>query len=324
MRPISALVISDRPDVSEAPDRPYRYACADHISSLRDIDGFQWLGVISPEPELLSIAEAEWQADVTGVSIDDLDPEIEPDLAVLLTAPEKRAEIVQRLGRIRHLVVEPPLGLGVADSEYFNHLCRTNDIHLHVSGAWRLDANVLALSDGGCRRAIGALIAGGGLFGQGLWHTGLMWIDVLQAIFGEVEAVRALGDPHFADASVIPADQAVPFAISLDGYKMIAAHPIAADGPRGPHVDLWGTEGRLTLSFDANRSRLEIQTPDSESRLSTADYGDALVAFYRHLYASASGAEEPLWTGDAATQCERIVETILTSADDDGEIFRFR
>ena len=63
---------------------------------------------------------------------------------------------------------------------------------------------------------------------------------------------------------------------------------------------------------------------DDAPKETLAGYGDSLTLFYDNLRAAAMDGADPAWDGNAATDCERIVETILSSADDGGAVYRYR
>jgi len=323
-KPLTVLVIGDSPLDPTALSGPYRHALGTHAKLLRGHPGLDFLGIIAPAPELIAKARDEWQVKVAETSFDDVAELPHTDIAIILTAPEVRADIVQQLSGTRIIVTDTPLGLGVGDSETFAELCRTNGKHLMICAPWHMDPMVRLLSGGNCKRLIGQLAGGGGVYGSGLWHTGSIWVDIVRAIAGEIDVVQSIGSARFLDGPQLPDDQAAPFALTLADGTVIAAHPMKEGKAAELHLNLWGTTGRLDLSLGRQGSRASITRGDDKTVVRTAGPREAIAAFYDELAKISDGAlPNAPWDGESGLVTERIVEAALDSADNGGDAFHF-
>ncbi|MEK9724004.1 MAG: hypothetical protein VW405_11060 [Rhodospirillaceae bacterium] len=239
------------------------------------------------------------------------------DIAVLLTAPERRADILQHLSGIDVAVAASPLGLGMADAEALLAFCKTNGIAALADGAWRADPLVGRLADGGVAAAVGEVTGVTGVFGTGLWHTGVLWIDLIDRLIGPIDMVQAVEDTRDIDNGPIPGDQAAAFALGVSPRNGIGQVAATAHAGATPHLDLHGTAGRLSLVL-------------GETGLAIADTAGAagggaatLDAFYANLAEVLDGTADPVCTMAEMIEVEQIVEAILDSADRSGERLYF-
>jgi len=329
MSALSVLVIGDDPVDPDPEISPYRYSLAAHVECLRGNPAFDWLGVIAPAPDLVRTAGTEWQANVAATSVAEAGELPKVDVAVLITAPETRADLIQMLTGVRWVVVEPPLGLGVADSEAFLQLCETNGVTVFVNGGWRADPVIRSLENGGLEERIGRVIGGSGIYGTGLWHTGTLWIDVIQQVLGPVGLVQALDDARHLDDPVEPGDQAAGFAVTVErttpwGRVVVTGFSHPGRRPLRPHLDLWGEKGRLSLSFEADATRLVVSPDGAPPHSAVAPMAETLAHFYANLAEAVREREAAVCMGDHMLDAERVIEAILESADENGERYHFR
>ncbi len=324
----SVLIFCDQPYAEAATLGPYRFTLNAHMAAVQTSQELHWLGLVAPAPDLLNMAKETYKVDIAATGLDQLGPLPTPDVAVILTAPEYRADIIQRLTGVRWIVTESPLGLGMADTEALEDFCRTNGVQVLASGAWRADPLVEFLANDGVREAVGAVQGVTGWYGQGLWQSGVQWVDLCQYLIGPVASAMALEDARYLDRPLIPEDQSAAFCLSLNprgAAREVTAAALFRDQPGfAVQFDIFGDGGRLSLTVDGDRSLMELSPNDGPVQKETAPCGAALSRLYANLAACAAGTGDPVCPITDIVEAERIIEAVLNSADQGGERYHFR
>lgn len=322
------LLIGDDPFTATGGLGPYRFSLEDHAAAIQRAAHLELSGLITPAPALLDKARDTWGVACVGEDFAGADTPLAADIAVLLTAPELRADYVQQLHGVSTVVVEPPCGLGVADSEAFMDLCETNHLTVRVAGAWRTDPMIAKLAAEGPEAMIGPIEAVTGMYGFGLWDRGIMWIDIVSQLLGPVAMIQALEDSRPIDQPDIDGDLAVTFLMTVDlerRYGQIMATALAASDARAPsYLELIGADGRLHLTFLAEKTELRHWRPNQEGPVERADHIAALDHLYTDLDAAPSGNGLPALTIADAVGIEHLIEAILDSADHGGDRYHCR
>jgi len=328
MPPHSVLIIADNPFTEAGELGPYGYTLDAHATAIREHDDFYWLGCIAPAPEFLRRAKQEWQTPIAVTSLDELAEPPAADIVILLTEPQRRAGLIQQLGGARWVVVEQPLGLGVADSEAFMGFCRTNGVEVLVNGAWRTDPLVRTLAGGGAAAAIGDIQCAFGAYGQGLWHMGTMMADLVPHVLGPISIVHALEEVRHIENAAVPDDQSAAFCLNLHRPRASGDLIVTVDCRNavetGLYLTILGNGGRLTLSITEAGSTLQTEPIGGPLRTQSSSANKILKAFYANLAACAAGTETPACPIADAVDAERVIEVVLDSADHDGERFHYR
>ncbi|MBT7511234.1 MAG: hypothetical protein HN650_12635 [Rhodospirillaceae bacterium] len=337
MKELSALIIGETPYLSHLRNGQNQVLPMTHMDALCSCSHFTWIGSSSSNLDRVYVNFDENRLNQDAVSplsnaLTDL------DLAVILTRPQDRLEIVQQLIGVRCIVIEPPLGLSLTESEAFLAFCASNNIRVVVSSTWRSEPLLQSLAMTGIEERIGKIFGGAGTFGAGLWHSGTLWIDLARHLLGDIEMVQALGDAkHAEDASVrddqfSPFAQFAPFALTINSSSQ-ARQFVLTSVPQDlcharSELNLWGEMAGLNLVFNENEIRLLVANADgSIGQPETFATSVTLGAFYNSVAQAIAGVSDV----SAATFCEgadmlfaeRVVEAILDSADQNGERYYF-
>ena len=154
---------------------------------------------------------------------------LEPEVAVLAIPPEGRAEVLAALPSVRAVMLEKPLG-PPSVREPLLELIEKRKIVTQVAYWRRGDPTLCALPD------IGRMQAAFGLYGGGLRNNGSHLVDMVRMLMGEVTVCARWNAVWGASA----------FALEHE-YGQVAIQPLRFSKYREVSLDIWGTEGRITI-----------------------------------------------------------------------------
>jgi len=299
------------------------FPIATHAQALRADDGFEWIGVVDPDPAARKSAEDDWQ--VPGFeTLADAAP-LAPDVLVLAAPPGSRADALAALPSVRAVFAEKPLGN--ADGEALIRLAGARGIPLQVNYWRRGDETLGALAAGDLKLRIGTMQAGTGIYGNGLANNGSHLIDLIRMLTGEPVWVQAIGDAVPLKGGPVPGDIQTAFALGTAKGAVITVHPIDFSHYREVALDLWGTAARMTFQQETLDIRHLPRTPnrglDNEHEIASergaplkCTVADALPRLYRNLHDAVANGAALLSSGESALITERIIALIRRSAED--------
>ncbi len=298
------------------------FPIATHGQALRADDGFDWIGVVDPDPAARQCAETDWN--VAAFETPSLASHLEPDILVLATPPGMRTDTLSFLPSVRGVFVEKPLG-GV-DGEALSLQAEARDIPLQVNYWRRGDETLGALASGEIKQLLGTLQAGTGVYGNGLDNNGSHLIDMIRMLLGEPRWVQAIGDAVPLNGGPVAGDIHVAFALGMGGNAVITVHPLDFGHYREVALDLWGTAARLSLQQETLDIRHLPRTANrglDNDHVIAADRGaplpctvaDALPRLYRNLHDAVENGAKLLSPGASALVTERIIGLIRQSAE---------
>lgn len=308
------------------------YPYATHAQVLRGHPRFAWAAAVDPAEGARSAARGRWGVPLVAAGAADLPPDAGVEVAVIATPPEARLGIVEALPDLRAVIVEKPLG-GPEAARAFLDSCARRGILVQVNLWRRADPGFRDLAAGGLRARVGAVQAGFGLYGNGLRNNGTHLVDFVRMLLGEVEAVEALG-PAVSPAHLpLAGDVELPFALWVRGGPLVACQPLDFTRYREVGLDLWGTEGRLSILQEGlvplrfpkvpNRAMSgegEVASDAPEPVPSTV--GVALRHLYDDLARALDGGAEPVSPAGSALRTEAAVEAVVASAAGGGRRVR--
>jgi predicted dehydrogenase len=298
------------------------FPVATHAQALRADDGFDWIGVVDPDPAARKCAENDWQ--VPGFADLAAAAGLAPDVLVLAAPPGARTEVLAQFPTVRAAFTEKPLGN--RDGETLLAATDAAGIQLQVNYWRRGDQTLGALSSGGLKSRIGTLQAGTGVYGNGLDNNGSHLIDLIRMLVGEPAWVQAIGDVTQPQTSPIEDDIHTAFALGFDGGAVITVHPLDFSHYREVALDLWGSNGRMSFQQEtlnirhlprvANRGlENEYEIAADQGTVLPATVADALPRLYRNLHDAVIHGAPLLSPGSSAIVTERIISLIRRSAD---------
>lgn len=298
------------------------FPIATHAQALTADDGFDWIGVVDPDPAARHSAETDWN--VPAFETPFLASHLEPDILVLASPPGMRTDALSFLPSVRGVFAEKPLG-GV-DGEALVQIAEGRRIPLQVNYWRRGDETLGTLASGEMKLRIGTLQAGTGVYGNGLDNNGSHLIDMIRMLLGEPIWVQAISDAVPLSGGPVAGDIHVAFALGLRSGAVITAHPLDFKHYREVALDLWGTTGRLSLQQETLDIRHLPRTAnrglDNEHEIA-ADQGallpctvaDALPQLYQNLHDAVQHGEALLSPGASALVTERVITLIRQSAN---------
>lgn len=303
---------------------------ASHAQVLAIHPRFDWVGVAEPDADKRKSASNDWKIKHTAETAVVLAKSVAPEVVVLAMPPGGRLDALSAFDNVRAVVVEKPLGGNLAEAEGFLAYCRQNDVLVQTNYWRRAEPLFRDLANGGVERRIGPVQAATAVYGGGLRNNGSHVIDLCRMLFGVIETVQALSPVKNADTSPLAGDLEAAFALHHGGGVTVTATPLDFGAYREVALEIWGTQGRLSLTQEttllreypiaAHRqlaSAKEIAgdgPPRAEARIS----GTALHALYDNLVDALDGGAELWAAGAEALAAERAIEAIVGSAAVDG------
>lgn len=299
------------------------FPIATHAQALRADDGFEWIGVVDPDPAARKAAENDWQ--VPGFENVADAASLQPDILILAMPPGNRADVLAALPNVKGVLAEKPLS--GKDGQRLVADAKARSIPVQINYWRRGDETLCALAQGELKLRIGTLQAGTGIYGNGLDNNGSHLIDMIRMLAGKPEWVQAIGSVIPAQSSPVTGDIQCAFALGMGNGATITAHPVDFGHYREVALDLWGTAARLALQQETldirHMPRLANRGLDNEYEIA-ADRGvslpctvaDAMPRLYRNLYDAVVHGEALMSPGDSALATERIIALIRQSASD--------
>ncbi|MEK9673573.1 MAG: Gfo/Idh/MocA family oxidoreductase [Rhodospirillaceae bacterium] len=309
---------------------------ASHASVLKAHPAFDWLGVVDPSATAQKDARENWNIPHVSADITDIAAKVQPDVAVIATPPGMRAEIARQLSGVRAILVEKPLnaitnamtGDGDADGVRLQETCGPRGVPVLVNYWRRADRLFQTLAAGELEKRVGRVQAIFGVYGNGLANNGSHMIDFIRMLTGEIIRVQSTGPAQAAKASTVAGDINMPVALTLANGATALLSPVDFDAYREVGLDIWGTEGRLSILQEGlvvrHFARTANRGVDNEWEIDS-DWGvelertvaDALYRMYDNLVAAANDgrAWSPL---SSALVNERIIKELMKSAAAEG------
>jgi predicted dehydrogenase len=309
--------------------RYFRYAT--HAQVLVDHPAFEWGAVVDPSEETLARVRERFSVPRAARTPEALPRDWAPDVAILATPPEGRLEALAQMPSVRAVLVEKPLGASTAEAEAFLSHCRARGILVQVNLWRRADEALRALKDGGLSARIGAAQGGFSVYGNGLRNNGTHMVDQVRMLLGEVERAQALGGVAPWRAGPLQGDVHVPFALALAGGQVVSFCPLDFAQYRENSLDLWGTEGRLSIYQEglgiASYPRRDNRAMSGEREVAsdapseiTPTAGEAFFRMFTNLADAMEGRAE-LWSdGRSALRTAAVIEAIERSAAEGGAL----
>lgn len=303
--------------------RHYRYAA--HSQVLSEHPGFDWDCVIDPSPEARERAQERWGIAQCYATVSDAAAAgYTPDCLIIATPPSLRAAALAAFPSVTAALVEKPLGPSLAEGEALMAIAAARGVVLQVNVWRRADETLRRLAGGFLAETLGRVQAATVIYGNGLHNNGFHMIDLVRMLLGEVVAVRALG-PAIPGAHLpLPGDFDLCFALHLAGGETVIAQPVDFRAYRENGLDLWGTDGRLSIWQEGLTVSLALRRENRAMRGEHEIASDAAaplpttvsIALWAMLdnLAEAAAGRAPLWSpGGSALHVERIIAALEAS-----------
>jgi len=111
----------------------------------------------------------------------------------------------------------------------------------------RSDRFYRSLAKGELTRLVGQTQSVFATYGNGLRNNGTHVIDFLRMQFGEIAEIALIPGETPRPAGPIPGDVQMPFSLRMESGLPVAVHALDFGAYREVGLDVWGTEGRLTI-----------------------------------------------------------------------------
>ncbi len=300
---------------------------ATHLQCLSGNPRFELVGIADPSDDARDRArDAAPGARVVAVAADLAD--LEPEIAVLAIAPERRSAVLAALPSVRGVLVEKPLG-DAECRERFVELCRSRSLAVQVHYWRRGDPALRALAKPESLAGIGSAQTAFGLYGNGLRNNGSHLIDMIRMLLRRVIAVRAT-TPFTADRLLpLEDDGHAAFVLDLASGAQAAVQPLDFGHYREVSLDIWGTRGRLAIQQEGlwmarfpmgdNRG-LSGEREVASDRPEPIKIGVAAAspALYDNLDRALSGGAELASPLSSALATEQVLDAVIASANAGG------
>jgi predicted dehydrogenase len=316
--------------LADDPLMKQEFAYATHAQALAAHEAFDWRAVVDPSEEALERARVRWNVPILARSIEDLPADLNAEIAVVTASPANRGGVPERFPSLKAVLMEKPLGTDHAAAEGFVTRCDERKIKTQVNLWRRGDRLLRELAGGRLSALIGKPQSAFGLYGNGLYNNGSHLIDLVRMLMGEVASVQATGAPSSLGAGPLANDVMLPFSMTLARGATVALHPVDFNHYREVGLDIWGTEGRLSIlqegftvlhypkgSHSSLSDATEIRSDRPQNLIPTLS--DALLHLYNNL-AAALDSGTTLWSpASSALATEAVLTAALTSAKAGGK-----
>lgn len=307
---------------AEDPANARWFSYATHAQVLRDHPAFNWVSVIDPSLDALTLASSRWNVPVTAQSLSELPNAEEIEVAVIATPPEARSGMLDYLPSLRAVLVEKPLGVDLAAATAFVEECHRRGILGIVNFPRRFDPELISLACGGLQKAIGQPQAVFGTYGNGMRNNGSHLINLVDMLIGKPNEVRLIdGGRRFVEGP-IKGDCNFPFTMLWDSGLVASINPLSFSAYREVGLDIWGDSGRIQI---LNESLTLLTTPVADNRQLTGSrelcyesndtrysgLGRALYLAYDNLAASLQGEENLHCSLDDGLNTMSLVEDLM-------------
>lgn len=311
-------------EYADDPVMALHYPVATHAQALADHPDFEWQAIVDPRPESRRLARDRWHVPMAFASVEQLAHEAPPEVAVIATPPESRAEIIECLPGLQAVIVEKPLGRTLDEAIAFVRICAERNIQVQVNYWRRADDDFRALAAGGMVEAIGQPQAVFGVYGNGLRNNGSHMIDFSRMLFGEIATVQAAAGVVRHRAAPIEGDIDVPFQLVFESGLCAMFQPVDFVDYRENGLDIWGKHGRLQILQEGLRlihaARIPNRAMQGEWEIAsdapsirTSTVGQAFRRLYDHTARMLDSSEAPVSSVDSALRTEAAVEAIMRS-----------
>lgn len=304
--------------------RYFNYAT--HAQVLADHPRFDWLAVVDPSEEARARAANRWGVRHCVGHVDDLPSSLAPEVAVIATPPHHRRGLIERWPSLRAAMVEKPLAPTLEQADSFIADCGNRGVVVQVH-FWRRGVAALRdLAGGGLSALIGRPQAAFGVYGGGLLNNGVHLIDLARWLLGEVSEARVTGAVSRPDDLPLPGDAQVPFCLAFPEGTVFAAAPVDFRHYREVGLDIWGTEGRLSLLHETLTMHHFPKSPNrgvtgadeiSSDRpaVSALSVGNALYALYDDLLDAVDTGRAPVSEGMSALATQKIASALTETGE---------
>lgn len=307
------------------------YEYASHSQVLREHPAFAWDAVIDPSPEAQALARDIWSIPNVFDSAEAAAAAgYAPDCLIIATPPDLRAGALEPFGSVKVALVEKPLGRSLDEALNLVELAARKNILLQVNTWRRADETMQNLANGGIKELIGNVQAASFIYGNGLHNNGFHLIDMVEMLLGAITSVQALGEPRPGPHLPLPGDFDLTFALHLQSGLIVLAQPLDFQFYRENGLDLWGSDGRLTVTQEglclnqyprtphrATQGAFEVSS-DAPSRLPRT-VGQALWRMYDNLAESVTDPTRACSPVEGALLAERILAALEQSIEQRGE-----
>lgn len=315
--------------LSHDPAKDATYPYATHAQVLRDHPEFDWQAVVDPDTSARDNARDDWGIAEAVPDIGALADPASFDIAIIATPPAVRQHIVDALPNLQAVLVEKPIAENTEAANRLIETCRTRNITLAVNLPRRADSHFRALADGKLTQQIGSLQAAFGVYGNGLANNATHLVDTIRMLLGEISWVRAEPASSGWVEGPLDGDTNIAFTLGLATGPVAMVQPISFQHYREVGLDLWGSEGRLSLLHEG---LTELFAPTAPCRaltdaheilhdatvFQTTSLGTSAYAVYDDLANALRTASAPACTGEDALGTHIVIEAILHSAAQGG------
>jgi predicted dehydrogenase len=304
--------------------RHYRYAA--HAQVLAEHPAFEWLAVVDQSAAARERAQHHWRVPHVAADAAGLGRVAEQiEVAVLATPPDARMGIIDALPSLRAVLVEKPLGSGLAESRRFLEQCDRRAIAVQVNLWRRADETFRRLAAGELRQLVGDVQCAFCVYGNGLLNNGTHMIDLVRMMLGEIVAVTAVATDSAFVEGPLEGDLNVAANLLLESGASVALLPLRFAEYRENGIDIWGQAGRLSILNEgltilrypraANRAmsgerEIAVDAPDALP----SSVGDALYRMFSNLAQAMTDGSPLCSPGTSALQTAVAVEAVLQSA----------
>lgn len=298
------------------------FPIATHAQALKADAGFDWIGVVDPDPAARKSAEDDWGVPAFENVADAR--QLDPEILVLAAPPGARADVLAALPSVRGVMLEKPLG--DADGATLIADAATRGIQVQVNYWRRGDKTLGVLAAGGLKDRIGGVQAATGVYGNGLANNGSHLIDMVRMLLGEPAWVQAIGEAGPASGGPVLGDIHVAFALGLASGAVVSVHPLDFSHYREVALDIWGTAGRLVLQQESLDIRVlpcvpnrglenETEIAADQSVVLENTVAETLPNLYANLRDAVSLGTPLVSSGHSALATERLIDAIRRSAN---------
>ena len=302
------------------------FSYATHAQVLADHPRLDWIAVVDPSDEARARAAGRWGVRHCVGHVDDLPSSVAPEVVVVATPPDHRRGLIERWPSLRAAMVEKPLAPTLEEADSFVAECSNRGIVVQVNFWRRGVAELRGLAEGGLAALIGRPQAAFGVYGRGLLNNGVHLIDLARWLLGDVTEARVTGAVSRPGDLPLPGDAQVPFCLTFAEGTVFAATPIDFRHYREVGLDIWGTEGRLSLLHETltmhhfSRSPNRALTGESEissdrPAVSPLSVGNALYVLYDDLLNAVDAGCAPVSDGKSALAAQRTVSSLLGTGE---------
>lgn len=296
-----------------------------HAQVLSQHPAFDWQSVVDPDPAALTRARQDWNIDICAADVSELPDAEQITAAVIASPPAGRLAVLEALPSLRVLMVEKPLGGTAEQRDAFMEACKARGITVQVNFWRRAVPSFQKLAEVGLARAVGKVQSVFGLYGNGVLNNGSHLVDFLRMLCGEVESVEGCGQAISA-LSPVADDCNISCLLRLSSGASAALTPVDFTNWREVGLDIWGTEGRLSILQESlaiyhyprakNRGlEDEMEIDSSLGEAVAVDVSSSLSSMYDNLVDAVENGTALLSPATEALQTEAIVQKILATAE---------